>query len=354
MKTIKTLAMLFAAVAFLAAGFTSCTEEGTNGPEVDLTELNAAIADCEAVLATATSEDFPEEAINTFKATVDAAKAAAAGSTLNQTAINNLVAQLKAAKDAFLQTEFGAIPADALTMALTFDEGEGTTLKTTGKYQWTAELKKGETDIFGTETDLPKFVDGKVGKAISLTNGAHLQINDYQALALEGKELSIATWVKLNNTRPGNYIVSYNYWNTWKFQLQSENKPFFTLATENGITDMDNETPESVKNGEWAHLVVTANTNKGEVSFYVNGALTKTWTVTERPALVGAIKPYANKLPLMIGTHTTVAEATAAWDWDWAKTPEGWDWLDGSLDEFKIYNIALTEGQVAKLYSNEN
>jgi hypothetical protein len=57
----------------------------------------------------------------------------------------------------------------------------------------------------------------------------------------------------------------------------------------------------------------------------------------------------------MIGACTTYAEANATWtSWVWARTPANWDGFIGAMDELKVYNIALTDGQIAKLYKDEN
>ena len=162
-------------------------------------------------------------------------------------------------------------------------------------------------------------------------------------------------FVKPDLTRPGNYIISYNYWNSWKFQLQEQNKPFFTVHTnEDGWVDADNESDFSAPNETWTHLVVTLDLTAKKLVFYVNGALTKEWDNTTKPGLTGnAPWEYKNTLPLLIGACTTYAEADAEWNWDWGRTPEGWDGFYGAIDELKVYNIALTDGQVAKLYKDE-
>ena len=61
------------------------------------------------------------------------------------------------------------------------------------------------------------------------------------------------------------------------------------------------------------------------------------------------------KLPLLIGAAFTYAEAKAVWpaSWGWETIPN-WGYFTGSLDELKVYNVALTDGQVAKLYKDEN
>lgn len=347
MKTIKTLAMIFATVAMFA---TSCTPADNGGESVkaDLTELNAAIAACDEALVDAEGS-YPADAITTLETLVATAKAAVAKG-LSQTAADNLKQQLAAALDVFKAAKFDAIPADALTFALSFDEGQGTSLTTTGKYQWTAQLMAGPAEEIANP-ELPTFVDGKKGKAMHFNNGAHLEISNYAANVLEGNELSIAVWVNPDETRASNYIISYNYWNSWKLNIQDGGKPFFTVGTNNGIADMDNETDQSVPANAWTHVVVTCNTTAGSVCFYVNGSLTKEWTVESKgAALQGTITANEKALPLMIGACTTYAEALT-WEWFTPAAGNWGDWFMGSLDELQVYNKALTAGQVAALYN---
>ncbi|MCI2082176.1 MAG: LamG domain-containing protein [Bacteroidales bacterium] len=351
MKLFKQTTILLAAFALMAVSFTSCHKTGTE--EADLTELQSVIDSCKTVLKNATTADYPQSAITSFQSTLTAVEDAISDtSTLTQTAVDNLVVQLRAAASTFAGTAYDVIPTDALTFGLSFDEGTGTSLKTSGKYSWTATLEKGPSEIFGTATNVPSFIDGKVGKAMYFSNGAHLEIDDYVASALEGKQLSIACWLKPDSTRAGNYIISYNYWNTWKLCLQTENKPFFTVKTTEGCVDMDNENANSVPNGSWTHVVVTMDLDAEKVDFYINGVLTKEWTNTTKPGISGSVASYATKLPLLIGVCTTYDEALT-WSWDWAHEPASWDSYIGSIDELKVYNIALTEGQVAKLYGDE-
>ncbi|MPN10934.1 hypothetical protein SDC9_158231 [bioreactor metagenome] len=265
-----------------------------------------------------------------------------------------MIVQLRAARKTFLAAAYDAIPETALIMGLGFEEGAGTQLTAAGK-AWTAVLKKGPSEIFGTATNLPTFVNGKVGKAMYFNNGSHLEISNYTASDLMGSQLSIAVWVKPDSTRAGNYIMSYNYWNSWKFQLQEQNKPFFTIHTNaDGWVDADNQADFSAPNDAWTHLVVTLNMNTKVLTFYVNGVSTMEWNATSKPGLTGTGPwQYKNTLPLMIAACTTYAEAKAEWNWSWAETPAAWDGFVGAMDELKLYNVALTEGQVAKLYNEE-
>ena len=333
-------------------GLSSCNEDD-NTEAADTTELVALIDSCQTIADDATTTDYPEAAITTFKSTLSTAASAILKSSISQTAVDNLIVQLREAKTTFLAAAYGAIPSKALVMGLSFDEGTGSQLTTDGK-GWTAVLTKGPSEIFGTATNLPSFTTGKVGKAMYFSNGAHLEISDYTANDLLSNQLSIAVWVKPDSTRSGNYIISYNYWNTWKFQLQSANKPFFTVNTSNACIDADNQQDLSAPNKLWTHLVVTIDVTTGKLTFYVNGTSTMVWTNDTKPGLAGTLKSYSSTLPLMIGASTTYAEAVSAWTWEWAKTPANWDNFIGAMDELKLYNIALTDGQVAKLYKDEN
>lgn len=345
MKTIKTIALFFAAMAMLA---TACTPADKDGDSVnaDLTELNAAIAACEDALADAEGS-YPADAISTLQTLVTTAKAAAAKG-LSQTAADNLTQQLITALATFEATKLEAVPASALAFALSFDEGQGTSLTTTGANQWTANLMAGPDGLANTAA--PTFVDGKKGKALKFANGGHIEISDYAQNVLVGNEFSISAWLKVEEAHDANFVISYNTWHTWKLNIPSHGKPFFTVATNNGIVDMDNETDQSVPVGEWAHLVVVCNTTVGSVCFYVNGSLTKEWTVESKgKGLQGTIVAPETLIPLCIGAESSNAEV-ATFEWVTPESPWG-SFFRGIIDEFKFYNVALTAGQAAALYN---
>lgn len=342
----------FISIFVLSTVLTSCDPEEVE--PADTTALSALIDSCQTLVDGASTDDYPQEAITAFSNVLTTAKSALTNTSISQSAIDNLVVQLREARTTFLAAAYDAIPASALLMGLSFDEGSGTQLTAEGK-GWTAVLNRGPVEIFGTATNLPSFVDGKSGKAMYFNNGSHLQVSNYAASDLRGSQLSVAVWVKPDSTRAGNYILSYNYWNSWKFQLQEQNKPFFTIHTNaDGWVDADNQADFSAPNQAWTHLVVTLNMNTKVLTFYVNGVSTMEWNAESKPGLTGTgAWEYKNTLPLMIGACTTYAEAKAEWNWSWSETPAAWDGFVGSMDELKLYNVALTEGQVAKLYNEE-
>ncbi len=361
MKTtiLKKVLLALCSIFLLTGLLVSCGDNGGGDEpivEANKTELNAILNECNTLLtAPDVAKNFPANAIEAFRKVVDAAKLVAQNKEATQSQVDAMVVQLQQAKEVFLGSELGIIPEKALIMEMTFDEKVTDNKFKTGGKGWTAELKKGEHAIFGEATNYPSFVKGKVGKAIYFSNGSHLAINDYTASDLMGSELSISVWVNPDSTRAGNYIISYNYWNSWKFQLQEQNKPFFTIHTnEDGWVDADNQMDFSAPNKSWTHLVVTLSLKTKKLRFYVNGEMTMEWDNTTKEGLHGTAPfEYGTVLPLLIGSCTTYQEADAKWDWEWSRTPNGWDGFVGHIDELKLYNIALEEGQVIKLYEGE-
>jgi len=354
----KNACMAFLALTIFASVFTACKSNSTV-VTADQTKLTALVDSCNNLLASTTlTTDYPAAAITAFQAVVTSTKTAATNSAITQSAVDNLVVNLRAAKTTFMAASFTAIAPSAEIFGLTFDEGSGTQLTTSGSRAWTAVLTAGPTQLFGSTTPLPTFVTGKKGSAMHFGTGSHLEISNYVASDLMGTKLSISVWVKTDSVRANNYILSYNDWYTWKFQTQNDGKPFFTINTSAGGTDADNETVLSVPNTTWTHLVVSLDLVAKTMDFYVNGALTKEWTSVTKPNLTGTLMPYTavstTKLPLLVGAAFTYAEAKAVWpaSWGWETIPN-WGYFTGSLDELKVYNIALSAGQVSKLYNSE-
>ena len=344
----KFFAIAVIAIAFLATG---CKDGNKEDISVDKTILNALVAECETLVKGATTDNFPQDAINTFKSAIEAVKTAAESATTDA-AVKSLVSRLTDAKTTFLAAELDQINPDDIIFALSFDEGTGTQLKTTGKNQWTAVLQKGAEELFPA-TKLPEFVEGKVGKALHFADASHLSISDYNPAAVTGiKNLAISCWVKPDQLRASNYIVSINSWHVWKFQTQDGGKPFLTLATNNGITDMDNETDGSVAVGQWSHLVVSWDGATGNIDMYVNGELTKTWegSAHDGKHKAGSIisAPENENVEIAIGSDETINMKRGA---DNAEIT-AWDaWFAGTIDELAVYSAPLTAGQVKKLYN---
>ena len=191
--------------------------------------------------------------------------------------------------------------------------------------------------------------------AIYLDKGAHLEV-PYTTAFLPAN-ITISVWIKPIELYENNYIVSQNFWQGYKLQTQGGGKPFFTYKkVDGGIIDADNETDNSVKISVWNHIVVSVNGTTKEEKIYVNGTLTKTWTLATKgigPLVQTLTAPAAQ--PFIIGcaaTDSEIATDTAVGWMDWT-TAANFGYFRGAIDELKIYNIALADGQVSKLYNDE-
>ncbi len=361
MKTFfKNSFILMMMVSLFSLNFVSCgDDDGDSTPPADKTQLNALISTCETLVQNASPNDYPQTAIDAFSTVLNAVKQAAASSSITQEKVNILTEQLTQAENTFLESAYNAIPGTAMIIGLDFNVPNETELTTTGLRQLKAKLTAGPGEIFGSNTAKPTFVDGvNGGKAMHFALGSHLEIPEYTSSDFMANTLSISVWVKPDSVRSGNYIASLNYWNNWKFQLQEQSKPFFTVQTSTGYVDADNESDNSAPNGKWTHLVVAMDLTNSKLRFYVNGTLTKEWDQTGKGTLKAPMAAFYNsdavgKLPFMIGAATTYTEANAKWDWASWKSIGGWSYFAGSMDNLRIYNIALSDGQVSKLYNDE-
>lgn len=350
-KSIKLPTLLLMVIVSTAIIFGSCKKDDEI-IEGDKTVLTALIADADALAASASSADYPQSAIDNFKATLQTIKTSA-DTKLTQAQIDNLITQLNEAMGTFNAQAYGFIDEDLyLNAGWKFDEGTGTTATAYSKVKHVATFFKGNSAILGTTAMSPTWTNGvKGGNAVYLNKGAHLEV-PYTTSFLP-VNITISVWVKPDELYENNYIVSQNYWNGYKFQTQGGGKPFFTYKkVDGGIVDADNETDNSVKVGVWTHLVVSVNAASNELKFYVDGTLTKTWTETDKgigPLTQTLVLPEPQ--PFIIGCVATDAELVANF-MEWT-TAENLGYFKGAIDELKIYNIALADGQVAKLYNDE-
>lgn len=321
--------------------------------EGDKTVLNATIVEADALAAAATPALYPQAAIDNYKATLLAVKTTAA-TPLTQTEIDNLDTQLKEAMKTFKSQAYGFIDETLyLNAGWHFDEGTGTTATAFSTVNHVGTFKAGNAGVFAANALSPTWVAGvKGGKAIYLDKGAHLEV-PYTSAFLP-VNLSISVWIKPIELYENNYILSQNYWNGYKLQTQGGGKPFFTYKSTkavNPIIDADNETDNSIKANQWNHIVITLNATTKELKFFVNGTLTKTWTESSK-----GIAPLIQTLtgpapqPFIIGCVATDTELAS---WSWTETPTSLGYFKGAIDELKIYNTALADGQVSKLYNDE-
>jgi hypothetical protein len=214
-------------------------------------------------------------------------------------------------------TEAKVITATQLHTWLTFDQGSGTTAADATANGHNATLVNG-----------PLWVAGRSGNAVSLDG-----VDDYLALPTGAltdlSDFTIATWV---------------FWNaaqTWTriFDLGSGTGRYMYLTPKNGggvvrfATTVDGNYGEqgingsaALPTGQWVHVAVTLSGTTG--TLYVNG--------------------------VAVGTNTAIAHApfrlaVTTQNWIGRSQYAGDPCFNGKLDDFRIYNGALSAAQVAAL-----
>jgi len=335
----------------------SCSKKDSNTPVVvNKASLTKAIASADSLSASATTADYDQADIAAFTTTLASSKTAVAATSLTQAQADNLVISIKSAMTLFKSKAFGFID-DSLYLVAgwKFDEGTGTTATSYSTAKQVGTFMKGFTTLLGANAALPTWVDGVKGKAIYLTKGAHLEV-PYSPSFLPAN-ISISAWIKLD--KPGwenNAIVSQNYWWGYKFQTQLAGYPLFTERI-NATSVEDFDAGVAVAPNVWNHVAVSLNSATKTLQFFINGELVKTFTekvgvLTQTLTFTDAGYNFSAQ-PFLIGAFATDTELAAKpITCNWRSTANIAS-FEGAIDELKLYNTALSPGQVKKLYANE-
>ncbi len=172
---------------------------------------------------------------------------------------------------------------------------------------------------------------------------------------LNPKQMTISLWSKkqlLGRTlnTDSYYLVAMNRWNGYKLQYQSQNKIFYTVKAVVGSDtvyyDRDDET--AILNNEvWYHVAVTFK--PGEMDFYINGDLVKSWTNTPGTALSIAANPinFVIGQDLPTNKYVTVDDGTGRFFVNYG------GFFTGDMDDVMFFNAPLTAHQVKLIYNNQ-
>ena len=144
-------------------------------------------------------------------------------------------------------------------------------------------------------------------------------------------------------------MVAMNRWNGYKLQYQSQNKIFYTVKWANSINsgyyDRDDQTVV-LDNEVWYHVAVPFR--PGEMDFYINGDLIKSWTDTpESPVTL------TSPVNFVIGQDLP----TDKYSLD-ENDPDHYvnygGYFTGDIDDVMFYNAALTANQVKAIFIRQS
>lgn len=206
-----------------------------------------------------------------------------------------------------------------------------------------------------------KAIPGIKGTAYSGTNSTFLNYYNSNDFAQTASSFTIAFWEKRNGIPKGNASFvftipssngqwgSYGFsmfllfdWGTWtptsdaivKFYMVDDNCKCDTWLTWEG----GNKVP-GVQDNNWHHMAFVYDATTSKLTLYVDGVANPN---VPQWGSHGAEKIDGSKVTgLNIGGNTNIKDM--GWGQNW----------DGGLDQFRMYNKALTAAEVAALYNGK-
>ena len=203
----------------------------------------------------------------------------------------------------------------------------------TANYTFTANTNDATAYRNHAESNNAQLTTDRFGKPNSAYafNGVDAQITAENSAQQNTPFTTIAFWVNVNNLPVSGeaFLLTNGGWQErWKISLPSHGKPVFTTNNTSGISDMDSGDGNALVAGEWKHVVMTHDGSFDKI--YMNGVEVASKAVT------GGLNSTTH--PLGMGYNAV----------------DGGNYLDGSLDEVRLYNKALTAAEVLALYNEQN
>jgi hypothetical protein len=354
MKKLFPRSILFFLLTLSIAGLvtlSSCSDDDDPEEVVDLTELQTVIEDATDLLETTEEGNndgqFPTAARATLQTAIDAAEGVAANAASTQAQVDAAANSLNAAMTAYEAAMITPIAEADLIAHYSFNEGTGTTAADMSANGLDGTFKTGPV---GWGEGFPVWAEdrhGDASKAIHFDEGANIEI-PYNT-KLNPEQMTISLWINPDVINENNRFLGLHSWIGYKFQLQSTNRPFFTVHnSDDAYFDRDAEVALPIN--EWHHIAVTFG--GGNMIFYIDGVAVKTWDNTPGTAMSISGDPYN----LVIGQDFPTdqyAATDANFDTD-HKIPLAWGgYFRGLLDEMRLYKTVLSASQIQSIYDRE-
>lgn len=191
-------------------------------------------------------------------------------------------------------------------------------------------------DIGGEIKGDPEVTQGKVGEALLLDGDGDWVLVDSKALNRDYSEISVECWVYINELDDSwNRIVSLddmaagnNNYATLFYDVDDKYHGFALMATGTGPAFPQDTVEEGIQSEQWLHMMGTWD---GEiVKYYEDGELKNSYSIS------GTVE--GGNLFLCMGTRSDESPGDAA---------------PCSIDEFRIYERALSEPEVKRNFAAE-
>ena len=228
-----------------------------------------------------------------------------------------VVSALNATGEGANSAEVVATPHTAgLVSYLNFNETGGTTASDSTGNGWNGTLVNGAT-----------FVAGYSSNAVSLSSASSQHVTMPAGVVASLTNFTVAAWVKLNSVATWNRIFDFGTGTTVYMFLSPQGGSGvvrFAITTGGGGGEEQINGTSALPTGSWHHVAVTLLNDWGVL--YVDGAPVGTNIVTLNPSSLGST------------TNNYIGKS---------QYPD--PYLNGLVDEFRIYNGALSASDIASL-----
>jgi hypothetical protein len=209
-------------------------------------------------------------------------------------------------------------PSQGPTVWYEFDESSGTTASDSSGNGQNATLVNG-----------PTWVGGTIGNAVNL-DGSNDYVSMPSGVVSELSDFSIATWVQLDTISDWSRVFDFGTGETVNMFLTPQNGSTgavrFAITTNGNGNEQQITGSSALPTGQWVHVAVTKSGNTG--TLYVNGsAVGSNNSMSLSPSSLGSTNQN------WIGRSQYSADP----------------YMDGRVDDFRIYNRALSASEVDDL-----
>jgi len=178
--------------------------------------------------------------------------------------------------------------------------------------------------VYGATLSTDRFGDSNSAYAFNGSSN-YIEVANSSSLQSPSNALTLSSWVQINSTTNLNWILDK--------RINTPSAPYssyglFTVAANTSITSgvsagsMKSAGSQSIQLNTWMHIAMTYDGSK--IIFYVNG-------VAKDSANVSGNIQYSS-MPLFIG-----------------KSPTNSAWMNGKIDDIRIYNVALNPSEIHSL-----
>ncbi len=178
--------------------------------------------------------------------------------------------------------------------------------------------------------DTHTVADGKINRSAYFDGDQdYIEIGNNEKLQLNA-DASWSLWINPEDIAKGRQGLLFKHYNN-EFELIMEPNGYISFYHGDGAWEEMTE-PRNAKviQGQWNHVVITRNNSTKTLSWYINGQKIGTYTYTKEPLVSDNV--------LTIGVRNSY------------KTYG----FKGKIDEVKLFDTALNDDAVIKIYENEN